>query len=169
MKHILTFLGFILVTNTILAQVKVQDAATINPAETYENVKVLPVYTDENSSSFMIFVKQKVRRHMHLYHTEVVTVLEGTGEFYLAGETLTIKAGDHIVIPPGTPHGVKTTSKKPLKVLSVQSPEFIGEDRVFVKEEEPAAATATKATTTDKNKDKEENDGDDDIPEYEGG
>lgn len=159
----------VLVANSLMAQVKVQDAATINPTETYDNVKVMPVYTDENSSSFMIFVKQKVRRHMHLYHTEVVTVLEGKGEFYLAGETLTIQAGDHIVIPPGTPHGVKTTSKKPLKVLSVQSPEFIGEDRVFVKEEEPAAATANKSTEGNSNNNKEEGDGEDDIPEYEGG
>ena len=170
MKYLFTFFCLAITISGLRAQVKVQDAKAISPTETYDNVKVLPIYTDENSSSFFIFVKQKVRLHMHLYHTEVVTVLEGTGEFYLAGETLQIKAGDHIVIPPGTPHGVKTTSKKPLKVISVQYPEFIGEDRVFVKEDIPVTTNnntsnsnsteGTKETTTDD---------EDDIPEYEGG
>jgi mannose-6-phosphate isomerase-like protein (cupin superfamily) len=64
----------------------------------------------------------------------VVTVLEGRGEFYLDGERIDIKAGDQIIIPPNTPHAVITRSKKPLKVISIQSPEFLGKDRFFLED-----------------------------------
>ena len=61
-----------------------------------------------------------------------MTVLEGTGDMYLGGKTFKISKGDHLIIPPNTAHAVITTSKTPLKVLSVQSPQFLGNDRIFV-------------------------------------
>jgi mannose-6-phosphate isomerase-like protein (cupin superfamily) len=42
-----------------------------------------------------------------------------------------IKHGDVIFIPKNTFHSVKTTSKEPLKVISIQAPYFDGKDRVF--------------------------------------
>lgn len=114
------------------AQVKTTDISELKPEETYSNIKVVPLHSDSNSSVYMIYIKQAVKKHVHRLHTEVVTVVDGRGSMYLAGETFDIKKGDHIVIPPNTPHAVVTTSKKPLQVLSVQSPQFLGKDRHFI-------------------------------------
>jgi mannose-6-phosphate isomerase-like protein (cupin superfamily) len=131
MHNLITF-GFLLICNLTFCQTKIQDIKKITPSGEYANIKVIPVHNDMNSSVFLIYVKQAVRKHIHKYHTEVVTVLEGKGTMYLDGASFSISPGDHIVIPQNTAHAVITTSKKPLKVLSVQSPQFLGKDRVFV-------------------------------------
>jgi mannose-6-phosphate isomerase-like protein (cupin superfamily) len=58
-------------------------------------------------------------------------VLEGKAEMTLNDKTFSIKKGDVIFIPKNSFHSVKTTSKIPLKVLSIQAPYFDGKDRVF--------------------------------------
>ena len=40
-------------------------------------------------------------------------------------------AGDIITIPKNTWHGVTINSKDAMKVISIQSPKFLGNDRVF--------------------------------------
>lgn len=164
------FILALLLSSTFLsAQILTQNAYTMSPKEEYTNVKTIPLHSDENTSVFMIFVKQAVRKHVHQYHTEVITVLDGTGRMYLGGEYFDVKKGDHIVVPPNTAHAVITTSSKPLKVLSVQSPQFLGQDRIVI-EETPAeikAATEEAANSTDKKK-KPKKKKDNDIPEFEG-
>lgn len=145
-------------------QVKTKDANKMAPKEEFPNVKSIVIHSDENTSVFMIFVKKSVRKHVHQYHTEVITVLDGTGRMYLGGDYFDIKKGDHIVVPPNTAHAVTTTSSKPLKVLSAQSPEFLGEDRIFIEEPEVVEETTGK---DGKDKKKPKKDGDD-IPEFEG-
>lgn len=102
--------------------------------DSYENVKVIPLYTDSEVSSFIIFVKKDVRLHYHAVHTEQVYILAGKGEMTIDGKKVKIKKGDYLVFPKGMPHGVKVTSRKPMKVWSIQAPEFKGEDRIFVAE-----------------------------------
>jgi len=58
--------------------------------------------------------------------------LSGAGTFTLGMKKFTIKKGDFIHVPKGTIHAVDVTSSNPLKVISVQSPEFLGQDRVYV-------------------------------------
>ena len=70
--------------------------------------------------------------HYHQDHAETVYILEGTGTMTLGEDTIQVKAGDFIYIPPGTHHSVVVTSEEPMKVLSVQAPEFKGVDRHFV-------------------------------------
>jgi mannose-6-phosphate isomerase-like protein (cupin superfamily) len=72
-----------------------------------------------------------VREHHDAEHTEHVYIIEGTGDMLVGDSIYAVKKGDLIVIPPGTPHAVMTTSEEPLKVVSVQSPDFVGADRVF--------------------------------------
>jgi len=106
---------------------------SVQPAETsFENIHVLPLESDSLTSSFIIWVKSEVRAHYHRYHTEQVIVLEGEGIMQLGGKSLKVVAGDFITIPKNTVHSVQTTSEQPLKVLSIQSPRFTGEDRIFV-------------------------------------
>ena len=45
---------------------------------------------------------------------------------------LVIKKGDFFTIPKNTPHGLEVRSSAPVKVLSIQSPQFKGVDRIFI-------------------------------------
>lgn len=103
-----------------------------HPSEDYENVHIQKLDSDPRVSTFLIWVKESVKEHYHKDHTEVVYVLEGTGTLMLGEREQELHPGDYIFIPPGTRHSVKVTSKDPMKVISVQTPEFDGSDRVFV-------------------------------------
>ncbi|MEH6467049.1 MAG: cupin domain-containing protein, partial [Porticoccus sp.] len=104
----------------------------ITPPADLENIHVVKISSDAHSTDFIVFVKQQVSLHKHLVHTETLYVLEGSGAFQLGEESFDIGPGDYINVPEGTPHAVTVTSSIPLKVLSVQAPEFLGKDRVKV-------------------------------------
>lgn len=109
----------------------VTDFDTLQPNQDYENIHVQKIQTDSLSTTFAIWVKLKVRMHKHAYHTENIYVSEGEGTFYLGDDKISIKKGDLIVVPKNTWHGVDVTSETAMKVVSVQSPEFKGVDRIF--------------------------------------
>ena len=128
----LTGLFFLLFAVLQLAAQDIRPLKGINTPEAYDNVKVIPVYTDAEVSTFVIFVKKEVKLHFHADHTEQVLVLAGKGVMNLGNETIPIRKGDFISIPKGVLHSVKVKGKKPLKVLSIQAPEFKGADRIII-------------------------------------
>lgn len=114
---------------------RIMNLPDFQPEMAYENIHVHKLDTDPLASTFVIWVKNSVKEHYHQDHTEIVYVMEGTGVMTLGEETREVKPGDYIFIPKGTHHSVKVTSTDPMKVLSVQTPEFDGSDRVFVTQE----------------------------------
>lgn len=102
------------------------------PDKEYDNIHAYKVDTDKNKSAVIIWIKKGVKAHKHEYHSETLVVLAGTAEMKLGDNSYMIKAGDYINVPENTVHSVLVTSDVPLKVLSVQSPEFLGKDRVFI-------------------------------------
>jgi mannose-6-phosphate isomerase-like protein (cupin superfamily) len=60
--------------------------------------------------------------HSHPY-LEVVSVLEGEGVAWIEGEAdeVPIRAGDTLVLPPGTRHGFRVTGSAPLKTYGVHA------------------------------------------------
>jgi len=103
----------------------------MNPPADFENIHVERIAGDELTSSFVIWVKTSVKEHYHAEHSEVVYILEGSGEMTIGTETQSIESGDYLFIPKGTKHSVLVTSSAPLKAISIQSPHFDGTDRVF--------------------------------------
>ena len=74
--------------------------------------------------------KRSCPYHFHYAQEEAFVVLEGTGSLRVAGETLALKAGDVVFIPPGPqyPHQIVNDSAAPLKYLSIstrESPEVV--------------------------------------------
>ena len=63
--------------------------------------------------------------HFHYAQEEAFVILEGQGTLRVAGQSLAIRAGDTIFIPPGPnyPHQIINTSAAPLKYLSVSTRE----------------------------------------------
>jgi mannose-6-phosphate isomerase-like protein (cupin superfamily) len=110
----------------------VQSLDTVKaPANSTTNY-IKPLYSDSNSSSFVIIIPKEVKKHLHQFHSEQVYVISGEADMLLGDKTIHIKAGDIIYIPKNTPHAVTVTSKEPLKILSVQAPYFDGKDRVMI-------------------------------------
>ncbi|MBL7893086.1 MAG: cupin domain-containing protein [Bacteroidia bacterium] len=109
-----------------------QSLDTIKAPAGFENIYSRPLYADSLASSFVIFIKQEVKAHKHITHTEHVYILEGDGEMTLGYKKFKVKKGDVVFIPKNTPHSLKTTSALPVKVVSLQSPMFDGRDRVFI-------------------------------------
>ena len=141
MEHIngsitVAILGFFLLNGSmgIAQEANRLDTFSVDTS-TFENIKVVKLHSDERSSTFLIWVKNEVRLHKHMEHTENVYVLEGSGLFTLGADQFPIDPGMHIVIPKGVVHSAIVLSEKPMKVLSIQSPEFNGKDRLFLDEE----------------------------------
>ena len=104
-----------------------------SPSGDYENISVHKITEDSLQSCFIIWVKHGVKAHYHADHTENIVVISGEGMMTLGEEIFLIKKGDYINIPKGTVHSVtQVLSEEPLKVLSIQSPQFLGNDRIFV-------------------------------------
>ena len=128
---VIIYLIILLTTCNSIAQEVVTNIQSIKPAKEYKNIHVQKISSDSLSSTFVIWIKQKVRLHKHLYHRENVIIQEGSGQFQLKDSIYIVSAGDIITIPKNTWHGVTINSKDVMKVISVQSPKFLGDDRVF--------------------------------------
>ncbi|MBL6869804.1 MAG: cupin domain-containing protein [Flavobacteriales bacterium] len=126
-----TILGLLLIPLLFISQDIVSSIDQILPDKEFENIHVKKISSDSSSSTFAIWIKQKVKLHKHVYHTENVLIDKGFGEFQINDSIYKVAAGDWIVIPKNTWHGVVVNSKSTMKVISVQSPEYFGKDRIF--------------------------------------
>ncbi len=128
---IITF--FLFLSSIAISQtVDLKNLHNEEPKEAYDNIHVKKLHSDSLSSSFLIWIKDRVKPHRHNWHTEQLYVVSGQGIMTLGKETFAIKKGDYFIIQKGSIHSVKVTSDIPLKVLSIQSPEFLGNDREFI-------------------------------------
>lgn len=129
-----TLIFILLVTGKFCFGQTIVTSDTLSAPSDFENVYSRKMAEDSLQSSFVIWIKGRVTEHYHQAHTENIYVLEGKAEMTINGETRIIRKGDYITIPMNTRHAVtKVLSRKPLKVLSIQSPRFDGTDRIFVK------------------------------------
>lgn len=63
---------------------------------------------------------------VHNHETiETYTILSGTGEMYVNGETQPLKAGDSVYIERNMPHGLKNTGDADMHVMYVYAPKMI--------------------------------------------
>ena len=126
------FLVFFLFSFRIAFSQTQTDLATIKPKDKFAHILSEPLNTDSNVSSFVIWINDEVKAHQHLSHSEHVVIIEGSGKMLLGDQKIDVHPGDLIFIPEKTVHALKVTSTEPMKVLSIQSPEFDGSDRVPV-------------------------------------
>ncbi|MCG8576449.1 MAG: cupin domain-containing protein [Flavobacteriales bacterium] len=128
------FVLFFLSITFIGVSQEIMKLKKVEPAKDYDNILVQKLNSDDFQSSFVIWIKKEVKLHKHTHHTENIYVIEGKGEMRIGKETYQVKKGDYFNIPKNTPHALKVTSSKPMKVLSIQSPKFLGQDRIFIEE-----------------------------------
>ncbi|MGE0560655.1 MAG: cupin domain-containing protein [Flavobacteriales bacterium] len=126
----LTFIILMFVESIVSGQHTI-DVKTLLPDTSFENIHVKKLYSDTNSTSFLIWVKSDVKSHKHVTHTETIQIIEGNALMTIEDKIFEIKENDFFVIPQNTFHSVKVTSTTPLKLISIQSPIFDGSDRIF--------------------------------------
>ncbi len=130
MRILIFIIPFVFITSAKAQNKEVMNTESYEPGNT--NITTKNLFSDSLSSSFSIIIKSEVKAHKHLKHSEHVIVESGEGVMRLGEKEFTIKPGDIIFIPKNTVHSVIVKGKKPLKVLSIQSPYFNGEDRVMM-------------------------------------
>lgn len=129
---ILNLILLMFLFNHFNAQEFVSSTDKIEPInEDYDNISITKLSTNSDATTFAIWIKKKVKIHKHINHTEHVYIKQGKGKFQLADSLYNVKTGDLIIVPKNTWHGVIVESRNPMKVISIQSPEFFGKDRVF--------------------------------------
>jgi mannose-6-phosphate isomerase-like protein (cupin superfamily) len=125
-----------LAASLLAAPAGAENLLALEPA-TNKPVEVVTLASDANASQFLIFIHTGVPAHKHITHSESIYVLSGEGQMRLGDRQFAIGAGDFVQVPMGVAHGVSVSSPEPLKVLSIQAPEFHGADRVWVKDPAP--------------------------------
>jgi mannose-6-phosphate isomerase-like protein (cupin superfamily) len=70
--------------------------------------------------------------HLHRESEEVYLVTSGSGRLLVGDETQAIRAGDCVVVPPGTVHRLWADAGAPLVVVCSCVPPYSHEDTVLV-------------------------------------
>jgi mannose-6-phosphate isomerase-like protein (cupin superfamily) len=70
--------------------------------------------------------------HHHIRSEEIYLFTSGSGRMRLGGEETDVRAGDAIVIPPGTPHKLLNPTGEPLVLLCCCAPPYSNEDTVLL-------------------------------------
>jgi mannose-6-phosphate isomerase-like protein (cupin superfamily) len=69
--------------------------------------------------------------HHHVRSEEIYLFTAGAGRMRLGDEEGDVRAGDAVVIPPGTPHNLTNPGPEPLVLLCCCSPPYSDEDTVL--------------------------------------
>jgi mannose-6-phosphate isomerase-like protein (cupin superfamily) len=72
---------------------------------------------------------EATERHYHKASEELYFVLEGTGVIEIDGESREVRAGDGILIPPGSRHQI--TARSALRFLCCCAPPYSHDDTFF--------------------------------------
>ena len=70
--------------------------------------------------------------HYHRVAEEIYLFTSGAGRMRMAGEEAVVRAGDMVVIPPGTEHQLVNPGTEPLVLLCCCAPAYSHEDTVLV-------------------------------------
>ena len=63
-----------------------------------------------------------VPKHLHPNTNEIQYILDGTGTIWLGDKEVTVKPGDLVIIPKGTPHGGTKPDGRTIKAIAIKTP-----------------------------------------------
>jgi mannose-6-phosphate isomerase-like protein (cupin superfamily) len=69
--------------------------------------------------------------HYHPQAEELYYFVSGAGRMRLGDQVASVRAGDCVVIPPGTPHKLWNLQREPLVLLCCCSPPYAHDDTVM--------------------------------------
>jgi mannose-6-phosphate isomerase-like protein (cupin superfamily) len=74
---------------------------------------------------------QATERHYHGQSEEIYLVTKGSGELEIDEESVRVRPGDAILIPPGAWHTLENNGTSELTILCMCSPPYSDEDTFF--------------------------------------
>ncbi len=72
--------------------------------------------------------------HVHKKSQEIYHILEGAGTMRLGERSFEVKAGDAILIPPGTLHNIKANKEAGVRILCICSPAYSHDDTELLRQ-----------------------------------
>jgi len=105
-----------------------------NPLGKDENIKATPLFNNEDSSHFIIQIRDKEKPHIHETHDLTVIVKKGKGILHLGKDELPMSKGDIAFIPRGVLHYFVNTSSAPSVAYAIFTPFYDGKDMKLVDE-----------------------------------
>lgn len=88
------------------------DVAGIPPVEFVPGLQFQPVLGEKTMVNFVSFAEHtEAPTHVH-EEEQIVIVLDGEFEFWIDGESRTMRRGDVAVVPPWVSHGARTHDSK---------------------------------------------------------
>ena len=99
----------------------------------------VPIYGDQDVSLLVWNLEpgQENSTHVHPERAHIMVVLTGTGEYLKPDQDpITIRAGDYIIIPRGTVHGIRNSGVDRLSYANVSNNNQQGYQRTPVGEQQ---------------------------------
>lgn len=112
-----------------------RDIVQENPIGKDENIKVIPLFKNENGSHFIIQIRDREKPHIHESHDLTVVVKSGKGVLHFGKDKLTMKCDDIAFIPKGVFHYFVNTGSEPAVAYVIFNPSYDGKDMVIVNEQ----------------------------------
>jgi quercetin dioxygenase-like cupin family protein len=106
-----------------------------NPIDPARGATLTEVARGEQASVNVWQMTKGLPPHFHRSHEEVIFVKSGQAEVRLGDRTLTMQAGDMLLIPKGMVHSARALGDEPIRGISVFSPAFDGKDRIMVEQD----------------------------------
>ena len=105
-----------------------------NPIGKDENIKVIPLFKNENGSHFIIQIRDREKPHIHETHDLTVVVKRGKGVLHIGKDELPMKCEDIAFIPKGVFHYFVNTGSEPAVAYAIFNPSYDGKDMKYVEE-----------------------------------
>lgn len=105
-----------------------------NPLVNDENIKVTPLFKNQDSSHFIIQIRDREKPHIHESHDLTVIVKKGNGVLHLGKDEFPMRKGDIAFIPQGVLHYFVNTSSEPSVAYAIFTPFYDGKDMKLVDE-----------------------------------
>ena len=74
---------------------------------------------------------QSTQEHFHRVTEEIYYITHGSGRMRIEDETLDVKVGDSIAIPPGKKHKIWNTGSETLRLLCCCAPAYEHDDTII--------------------------------------
>lgn len=116
--------------NVVLGDRSVPVVAFIadTPLAAGENIARRAIAHGEDSSLFLVRIRDREEPHVHMRYDLDVVLVEGHGTLWIAGEARPMRVGDLALVPRGAPHYFVNEGRGPAAALVVFSPRFAGPD-----------------------------------------
>jgi len=113
--------------------VRLQSVRRAEPFTTKDGSTIRELHhtSTQSLAEAMLEPGQTTERHYHERSEEIYLVTKGSGELEIDGESVLIRPGDAVLIPPRAWHTLENNGTSELTILCMCSPPYSDEDTFF--------------------------------------